>query len=85
MCITFFPKVCRLSLHFVYHLPSFHTVSKNILETKVEAFNDNEICPFFTAYRFINFHWLHLHSTSPGHNWYTDSCYITENAQQDAA
>jgi hypothetical protein len=51
--------------------PSFHFVSKNFLETELEALNDKQIFPFFTTYHFINFHWFHLHSSSVGHNWYT--------------
>ena len=36
--------------------------------------NDKEIPPPLfppTTYNFSNFHWLHLHSSSVGHNWYS--------------
>jgi hypothetical protein len=35
---------------FVSATPSFHMVSKNFLETELEALNDKEVFPLFTAY-----------------------------------
>jgi hypothetical protein len=48
--------------------PSFRFVSKNFLETELEALNDKNIFPFFTSYHFIDFHWLLLHSSSIAYN-----------------
>lgn len=52
---------CRIYV-VISTAPSFHVLSKNILETELEAPNDIEIFSFFTSYHFINFLWLHLPS-----------------------
>jgi hypothetical protein len=66
--------VTALSVAFTFFISttlSFHFVSKDFLETGLEALNDKKIFPFFTSYHFINFRWLHLHSSGVGHNCYT--------------
>ena len=50
---------------------SFHIVSKNFLETELEALSEKEIITLFPTYYFSNFRWFHLHSSSVGHNWYS--------------
>ena len=60
---------------FISTTPSFHIVSKNFLETESETLNDKTIFPVFTTYHFTNFHRLHLHSSSVGHNWYTTALF----------
>jgi len=49
--------VIALSVTFTFFVsttPSFHIVSKNFLETKLETLNDNEIFSFFTTQHFSN-------------------------------
>jgi hypothetical protein len=56
-------------IFFITTTPSFRSVlSARFLETGLEALNDKKIFPFFTSCHFINFHWLHLHSSSVAHN-----------------
>ena len=53
---------------FISTTPWFHFVGKNFLETELEAINDKKIFAFLALYHFMNFHWLHLHSSSVAHN-----------------
>ena len=66
----------------MYHLSSFHIVSKKFVETELESIIDKEIFHFLTTYHVINFHWLHLHSSSVERTWYTT--VVTENWRRDA-
>jgi hypothetical protein len=58
---------------FISTAPSLHILSKNFLETELEAFDDKQIVPFFTTYHVVNCNWFHLHSSSVGRNWYTNA------------
>jgi hypothetical protein len=53
--------------------PSFHILSKDFLETELEALSDEEIFSFFPTYHLINLNWLHLRSDSVGRNWYASA------------